>query len=70
MGTLVLPVEDFLANGQQRPNCLCQLREQAQAESVRLASVLFPVPVEIRQSNITGKACFLSCFAPSFGLGV
>jgi hypothetical protein len=37
---------------------------------VRLAPMPFPMAVEIRQSNITGDACFLSGFAPSFGLGV
>ena len=32
-----------------------------------LAAVLLPVPVEIRQSNITSDACCPSCFAPRFG---
>jgi hypothetical protein len=39
-------------------------------ECLRLAPMLFPVPVEIRQSNVTGGTRFLSCFAPRFALGV
>jgi hypothetical protein len=32
--------------------------------------MLFPVPVQIRQSNVTGGTRFLSGFAPRFALGV